>query len=522
MKYFLLFMLMITFKVSLCHLAHYLKCSHSRYFLNFFNHNERFLLQFEKNNEQLTIENLMNYGKALQTHGKVIMIFLEDLIYNNSKKFPYTLITVNMYLNNISGSLNMIAKIDDDEKNDAQKLLEGYKIIHFAVKEQLTSYINGYCFNIPFYDYKVSCNPPISENEYQITDLIKINNDLKDKILTKIKFVVERNSYERFHPKLFLFYDIMTLQNSQRIELNLLRFTPINVKCTNSTRLTIQDIFEYMKYDFNSKDVLPYIKMVIGATFRPIAILIRNFLTLIQVASSKNSDDVKFWLKSNFIEIGQKIMNYVKEFISLSMYNNNYLPNDILNKFNNALNNYIENKYLSIHNIMYNNILIKILSNFFIKSKLYFTKNIILSNKNITENNADEIKNQLDNIIKKVEIYMIDLKKWNEYFNFIVSNLNIHYFNVSRYNKFIGFKVIDRICNTESHSEIYNISTNDKNNIEIGYYKDVQNVEDDAIQVNLKDLKDYNDESDINTKESFEYKSNYEPLYMIDYWPYKE
>ncbi|XP_050535505.1 uncharacterized protein PF3D7_1120600-like isoform X1 [Daktulosphaira vitifoliae] len=524
MKYFLLFMLMITIKVSLCHITHYLNCTRSRYFLNFFNHNERFLLQFEKNKDYLTIENLMNYGKALQTHGKVIMILLEDLIYNNSKNFPYTLITVNMYLNNISGSLNMIAKIDDDEKNDAQKLLEGYKIIHFAVKEQLIYYINIFCHNIPFNENMVSCNPPISENEYNTTDLIKINNELKGKIMTKLKFAIERNLYEKFHPKLFLFYDIMTLQNSERIELNLLRFTPLNVKCTNGTRLTIQDIFEYMKYDFNSKDVLPYIKMVIGATFRPIAILIRNYLTLIKVASSENSDNVKFWLKKNFIDIGQKIIKILIEFMSFSVFKNNpiELLNNILNKFNLALNNYVINKELSEINILHNNKLIKVLTNFFIKSKLYFSRNIILTNKNITENNADEIKNQLDNIIQKVEIYMIDLKKWNEYFNFIVTNLNIRPFHVLCFKKFIDFKIIDRICNTESHSEIWNISTNDKNNIEIGYYKDVQNVEDNVTQFNLKNLNDKNDEYDIKSKKSFDYISTYNPHYMLDYWPYNE
>ncbi|XP_050535513.1 uncharacterized protein LOC126902367 isoform X2 [Daktulosphaira vitifoliae] len=279
-----------------------------------------------------------------------------------------------------------------------------------------------------------------------------------------------------------------------------------------------------MKYDFNSRDVLAYIKMVIGATFRPIAILIRNYLTLIKVASSENSDNVKFWLKKNFIDIGQKIIKILIEFMSFSVFKNNpiELLNNILNKFNLALNNYVINKELSEINILHNNKLIKVLTNFFIKSKLYFSRNIILTNKNITENNADEIKNQLDNIIQKVEIYMIDLKKWNEYFNFIVTNLNIRPFHVLCFKKFIDFKIIDRICNTESHSEIWNISTNDKNNIEIGYYKDVQNVEDNVTQFNLKNLNDKNDEYDIKSKKSFDYISTYNPHYMLDYWPYNE
>ncbi|XP_050535472.1 uncharacterized protein LOC126902352 isoform X1 [Daktulosphaira vitifoliae] len=533
MKYFLLFMLMITFKVSLCRYAQYLKCSHSRYFLNFFNHNERFLLQFEKNKEYLTIENLMNYGKALQTHGKVIMILLDHLMYNTSKKICFTLITINMYLNNITGSLNMIAKIDDDEKNDAQKLLEGYKIFHFAIKEHLIKYINGYCFKVPFHENKVICNPPINENEYNTTDLIKINNELRKNILTQFKLMLIKNTYERFHPINILFYDIMTSQvltsknnsikidNSQHIELNLLRFTRLNFNCYNGTYLTIQDVFEYMKYDFYTKNVIAYIKTVIGATFRPIAILLRNYVTLIQVASSEYSDIVKFWVKKRLIKMGQKIMNYGIDVISLSIYdyNRSYLQNIILDSFKNALNKYIDKNKLSEIDVEHNNILIKVLSNFFINSKLYFTSDIVLTNKKMTANNADAIITELEKIMKKVKIYIKDLKKWNEYLNLSVKNFNIRSYNVTNFKNFIDFKVLDRICNTESHSEIYNISTNDKNNIEIGYYKDVQNVEDDAIQVNLKDLKD---ENDIDTADFNEHQSIYKPLYMIDYWPYKE
>ncbi|XP_050532796.1 uncharacterized protein LOC126900860 isoform X2 [Daktulosphaira vitifoliae] len=455
MKYFLLFMLMVTLKVSLCHYAQYKKCSHSRYFLNFFNHNEKFLLKFEKNKEYLTIENLMNYGKALQTHNKVIIMFLDDLM-NSSKKFSFPLITVNMYLNNVSGHLNMIAQNDDDEKNNANNLLEGYKMIHFAVKEQLTDYIYKHCKNIPFVEKTVSFNPPIGKNEYTTTNLMTINNEFKDKILTKFELTSERNSYECIHPENILLYDIMTQQiltnknniikidNNQHIILNLLRFTPLNFKCSNGTRLTIQDVFEYIKYDFNSRDVLMYMKLVIGATFRPIAILIRNFLTLIQVASSDNSDCVKYWLKPNFIGMGQKIEQYVLTFISIGMLilKKSFMINDVLYGFNKALNSYIYQTKLSEIDIKYNNELIKLLSKFFINNRLYFTSDIALTNKNITQNNADKIKNEFENIIKKVDIYINDLNKWKKSLEFIVRTFKIKSFNVSTFKDFINFKVL--------------------------------------------------------------------------------
>ncbi|XP_050536948.1 uncharacterized protein LOC126903054 [Daktulosphaira vitifoliae] len=528
MKNFLLFILIITLKLSLSDYTKEVQCSYSRYFLNFFNHNERFLLEFEKNNDYITIENLKNYGNALQTHSNVIMIFLCDYLKYNTKKFPFPLITVNMYLNNVSDSLNMIAQNKDGEKNYSKKLFEGYKIIHFAVKNQLKSYINKNCENEQFYNCLVSCNPTIGENGYTTTNLININNELKDKILDTFDFIIQKNSYNKFHPKNILFYDIMTLQihsnknntisidNSQHIELNLLRFTPLDFQCSKNNRLTIQDIFQYMKYDFNSMDVLPYIKLVISATFRPLAILIRNFLILIQVASSDNSDNVAVWLKWQFIEMGQKIIKHVKKFMTLPpyQYKNTFLQRDVLNNFVKAIKNYIIKTRISKIDIKYNNILLKVLSNFFIKNKLYFTSDIVLTNKNITVDNADAIKNQLEKIIKKVDIYMNDLEKWSTDFNFIVQKFKIRVFNISKYKKFIDIKVLDRICKSEARSEIYNASMNDSNNINIGYYEDLK-----IVEHNLKDLKDHN-ENDEDTKNSFQYESTYEPLYMIDYLPY--
>ncbi|XP_050535406.1 DNA-directed RNA polymerase subunit beta''-like isoform X2 [Daktulosphaira vitifoliae] len=461
------------------------------------------------------------------------MVLLDDVMYRKTYSFPFTLITLNMYLNNVSDSINIIAQNNEDDKNDANKLLKGYTIIHLAIKEQLTNYINGNCTEISFIDHMVECNPPMVKNKYDITYLLNINNNLTEKILSKFKLTLRRNSYESLHPKNILFYDIMTLQiltnknnsikidNSQRIELNLLRFTPLNVKCSNGTRITIQDVFQYMKYDFNSKDVFQYIKMVIVATFRPIAILIRNYLTLIHVASSKNSDSVKFWIKPTLIEIGRKIINHIEKYISLRLFNNKdtFLYN-VLYNFTNILDEFTINNYLLESSHKINNFLMNKLLKIFMENNLYFTTDIYLTNKNINENNADEIKNQIEKIINKVNIYLNDMEKWNKWFYNIVNSFKIRSLNISVFKHFISFKVLDRICNTESHSEIYNASMNDNNKIDIGYYEDKKDVNDGNIEFNLENLKDKDDENNIDANDSFEHQSNYKPLYMIDYWPY--
>ncbi|XP_050535560.1 uncharacterized protein PF13_0277-like [Daktulosphaira vitifoliae] len=520
MKTILIFILMMSLKISLSVYVSYLQCTHSRYFLNFFSHNERFLLEFEKNKDYITIENLMNYGKALQTHGKVIMIFLDDVMNYNTNIFPFNLMTINLYLNNVTGSLNMIAQNENDEKNDAKNLFEGYKIIHFAVKEQLNIFINRNCNNYSFNYHMVNCNPPIGENEYTTNNLLNVNDGLKNRILTKLRKSVERNSYNNFHPKFILFCDLMT----QHRELNQIRFTPLDIQCSNHTRLTLHDIFQYMKYNFNSNDVLRYTKMVIVATFRPIGILIRNFLTLIQVTSSENSDSVTSWLKPTLIKKGKKIISYVIDFILLHIFDfkKKFIINDVLNKFDNILNTYIVKKKMTeIDNIKINTS-IKKLSKFFIKNKIYFTSDIVLTNENINENNADQIKNQLEQIMKQVDIYMIDLKKWSDYFNLIRIKFKIRSFSITDHNTFIDYKVKDHICNTKTHFEIYKSGTNDSNKIIIEYFKDVDVVKNDNTEFNLENVKNNSDENNIDRNDSLENQLNFKPRYMIEYWPYNK
>ncbi|XP_050535371.1 uncharacterized protein LOC126902293 isoform X2 [Daktulosphaira vitifoliae] len=82
MNFFLLLMSMMSLKVVLSDNAKNLFCFHTQYFLNFFNHNERFLLEIEKNEDYITIENLTNYGKALQTHDRICNTEAHSEIYS--------------------------------------------------------------------------------------------------------------------------------------------------------------------------------------------------------------------------------------------------------------------------------------------------------------------------------------------------------------------------------------------------------------------------------------------------------
>ncbi|XP_050534511.1 uncharacterized protein LOC126901793 isoform X2 [Daktulosphaira vitifoliae] len=85
-------------------------CNFSRYMLNYFKLNEHYLLQMYKNFDMYTKEDLKKYGRAFQTHGDVVLLMIEDLHKINKNIVAYDLMTVNLYLNNNSGSINVMYK----------------------------------------------------------------------------------------------------------------------------------------------------------------------------------------------------------------------------------------------------------------------------------------------------------------------------------------------------------------------------------------------------------------------------
>ncbi|XP_050539927.1 uncharacterized protein LOC126904750 isoform X2 [Daktulosphaira vitifoliae] len=202
----------------------------------------------------------------------------------------------------------------------------------------------------------------------------------------------------------------------------------------------------------------------------------------------------------------------------------------VINRFKKVLDEYTSRHFFCESDHTLNKSIIKKMSQFFIKKQIYFTMEINLTNKILTENNADEIKNQLEEIMQKVEIYLSDLKKSKDHLEIIARRFKVRSFKVSNYNPFIDSKVLDRICNTQSHFEIYSFITNDSNKKDIEYYKDKEDVDEDysyywkkITTFNLEDVKDdydENNENDIDTNDSIEIQSTYKPLYMIDYCPY--
>ncbi|XP_050529657.1 uncharacterized protein LOC126899131 isoform X2 [Daktulosphaira vitifoliae] len=224
-----------------------LHCNFSKYFLNYFKYSEQYLVNFENTISELE---LRNYGLAIKSHDEIIMIMLDALWDMDEVYIAEDLMTINLYLNNVSGSLNMIAKNENGEfsrTESSQNLLQGYKLINRTIVERLEYFINSKCsdvsFNNNFIAYTHFKVPPIS---YMPDILLRVLEQLKNnifivlneyllwydaddtEILKSYTVIVKhlalsfrKQSYNNFNPKKFLFYDLMeTRSNFCELELS--------------------------------------------------------------------------------------------------------------------------------------------------------------------------------------------------------------------------------------------------------------------------------------------------------------
>ncbi|XP_050534365.1 uncharacterized protein LOC126901712 isoform X2 [Daktulosphaira vitifoliae] len=224
-----------------------LHCNFSKYFFNYFKYSEQYLVNFENTISELE---LRNYGLAIKSHDEIIMIMLDALWDMDEMYIAEDLMTINLYLNNVSGSINMIAKNENGEfsrTESSQNLLQGYKLINRSIVERLEYFINSKCsdvsFNNNFIAYTHFKVPPIS---YMPDILLRVLKQLKNnifivmneyllwydaddtEILKSYTVIVKhlalsfrKQSYNNFNPKKFLFYDLMeTRSNFCELELS--------------------------------------------------------------------------------------------------------------------------------------------------------------------------------------------------------------------------------------------------------------------------------------------------------------
>ncbi|XP_050544829.1 uncharacterized protein LOC126907519 [Daktulosphaira vitifoliae] len=530
-----------------------LHCNFSNHLFNYFKYSEKYLYNFENNTSE---SELKDYGTVVKSHGEIVMIMLDSLREMDEEYIAADLMTVNLYLNNVTGSINMIAKNKNGEfsrSERSQNLLEGYKILHRSIEERLEYFLNGKCLNISVKNDFISLTnfqEPIKHSlEVLRNEIKKLNNKIikimKEYLTLREMFMVEnidilknccdiikhlalafeRKSYKIFNPKNVLFYDLMENRpcfleldlasgsqakqyvrykgdNQQNDVLDMVRFDPLLINSSNNYQIKLFDVFRFVKFDFNFENVQVFISLVNVATIRPIMsvvryyfALVRKFLTPCEFKNEKINSDMKY----KIIDMGQNIVENMKFFMDMNLF--------------------IEQFATTIERIF--NLLYKVISSFKERNDLFLSSEIQTISKNIYQYM----------IYILPETYIIE---WN-----IVSFYDITEQKVNKIVLFISelkkYQYCFEIAKKIPHKSCFNWLKNNiiiKNNIpieQLGNHEDIYRslyFSDD----NTTDIKKYNSHSSINENYGMNNHNNkvfnngtqsyYTPKYLVDYLLY--
>ncbi|XP_050545514.1 uncharacterized protein LOC126907900 isoform X2 [Daktulosphaira vitifoliae] len=553
-KIFYIFVLWFNISTAIEYIE--LNCNFSRYILNYFKHNEKYLLKLEEEKSNILISDLQIYGRAIQSHGEIVIAMLEALRSEDWRDYPSSLMNVNLYLNNVSGSVEMSFKNKNgkfDDSNRILNLLEGFLMIHKAIVKRLECFILSTCSGTSFEevftncpdfnkkkDYRIKFLPDIVEklkNRLSINDLQLKDERLKLKhseVFRILQLAMKNDCRWDFHPKKLLYYDLMMGQQKFD-ERNLMsgvqyrklpdvkdcravnvihyfKFAPLTYKCPDDSYLTLFDVFRYMKYNFDSKHLQGYQQLVLASIIRPILLLVRMYISFIKRINDfcksvwynniKNNVDE---IRNKMAEIGPIIINQIKYF-----KNTNLLQSQSINFLDKLCNNIRKICYGDISNIDY-----------FLKCIMFSTKTFFQNNKLNTYDgliNEYEITNyntivqlykEFSQLVDVMSIYIIELDKYKESLIAVNKTRNIYSIYFNKMSSII-FKpksaMINRLCSQNIYTEIYNMENAESND-------DVEN------NINMVNHDNDNDEKQTDNQNIDETSKLKVPLpkYMIDY-----
>ncbi|XP_050545769.1 uncharacterized protein LOC126908008 isoform X2 [Daktulosphaira vitifoliae] len=178
-KIFYIFVLMINFSTAMEYME--LNCNFSKYILNYFKHNEKYLLKLEEDKTNISKRDLKMYGKAIQSHGEIVIAMLEALKSEVRPNYPSTLMDVNLYLNNVSGSVEMNFKNKNDRLCSQNIYTEIYNIEDSESVDDKKTTINTL--------YHDNVNNTKQTNNQNATDSTKNKNPLPSYMIDYILFI---------------------------------------------------------------------------------------------------------------------------------------------------------------------------------------------------------------------------------------------------------------------------------------------------------------------------------------------
>ncbi|XP_050521355.1 uncharacterized protein LOC126894396 isoform X27 [Daktulosphaira vitifoliae] len=484
----------ISFCIGLSKLE--LHCNFSKYMFNFFKHNEKYLLNLEQRNniQPVELEDLNTYGAALKTHGEIIMAMLDALRPFTKRTTAKDLMAINLYLNNVSGSLNFITRNCSGKYNrNLSNVLRGYQLHHRTIVDDLNEFINKKCTNVTVDEDFIKCPDYNKSGIYNIKDLPKFSEKLKNrfknfdtnnttttgnenKVFNILRTFLKSKNYKSLDPKNLLFFDLLnhnvdnqdkqsTSINSNK-NLDLLRYATFKIKCPNESFLNISDVFQYMLYSFDVKNLLTFQELVLAASIQPLVLIARTFS---QFANNLSiSVDHKFIKRKeiNFaklVNVGEEIIKNLGLIIHLKMFK--FGPENMLNTIFNVLKEVVSR--LS-HEIVGNSFILKSsiqhMYSYLRSNKLQCTIGIIDINKKINVFNFHSLFSIIKQYSQKVTAYITELKTFKELYSNLHSTYYVAFFLAGKNKNFIHDDIIEYICNQSSYTNLY--SQNNKTDIQ--------------------------------------------------------
>ncbi|XP_050522119.1 uncharacterized protein LOC126894861 [Daktulosphaira vitifoliae] len=537
-KIFYLFVLWLNFSTALQYKE--LNCNFSKYILNYFKHNEKYLLKLKEDKTIISYRDLKTYGRAIQSHGEIVIAMLEALRSIEWGNYPEILMDINLYLNNVSGSVELNFKNKNgtfDQSDKKLNLLEGFLMMHKAIVERLAYYISSICSDVSFDEVFTNCPEFNEKKDYRIKFLpgvveklknrLSINDDLRLKderfklehseVFRILELALDNDSRWDFHPKKLLYYDMMMgqqeidernlmsgVQHRKYSEIrdqrpvnviDYIRFAPLQYKCPNETYLTLSDIFRYIKYNFDSKQLEGFQELVLATTFRLTLLLVRIYVTFFRkfrgyykCKKDNIGNNILDQINVNIIETCAIIIKQIQYFNNLNLFE--LKPKNFLDDLCIDLQNFIAHDIS--HNLFHN--MVKKITTF---SKSFLDHNIlhnycgIIVSVILNDDNVEQIYNAFAQLVNDNSKYLIELEKYKESFNIVNKTRKIHFLYFVLTSKEIlnpKSAMINRLCSSNIYTEIYNMESpepDDYKNTRI-YIQNQQNRQD--AQVSLKHI----------------------------------
>ncbi|XP_050429190.1 uncharacterized protein LOC126838642 isoform X2 [Adelges cooleyi] len=406
-----------------------LHCIFSKYMLNYFEINESLFGACLQHDDQTEYDHsgLKYCAENMQKQGVIVMAMLDELRNQSYSKFPADLIMVNLFTNNITGSVipysidpdRKGAELEDDDTRIKRGLCNAYKMI----TGELRSFLRNVCeltvcykkIDLQFQKLKFS---PISILQVKQSRDPKTMYDYLQNMVLEAEEVFRINSiiksYKHFHPSNMIVFKLMNRSKTHNgvsqqpiYGLDPMRYVRIN---TSQDNVFVVDLFERIKSCFNGYFLKSYQQQVMAASIYPVfsctSTYIRMFKQLHLTNNGHNNETVIKNLGDQIYEMYGSIIH--KSFLPFIAAKYVY---DIRRKLQHVSTFYKKKPYFL--NVKWINDFLTLLSKPMVLNRfVYNSTNEILDK--ITEEECNVL---IENVTEEVEI----AKKYTEA---LVENIN--------------------------------------------------------------------------------------------------